>query len=182
MQIHETSLPGVKLIELKAFSDDRGYFKETFRGTWAADLGLVNAFVQDNISQSYQGTIRGLHYQKERPQAKLVQCISGRILDVAVDLRKNSSTFGQYYSVVLSEKNHKQLYIPEGFAHGFSVLSDQAIVHYKCSRYYDKESERGIRWDDPLIHIDWEISKPILSEKDRCLPLFSSLKEEDIFL
>jgi dTDP-4-dehydrorhamnose 3,5-epimerase len=97
-------------------------------------------------------------------------------------LRKNSSTFGQYYSVVLSEKNHKQLYIPEGFAHGFSVLSDQAIVHYKCSRYYDKESERGIRWDDPLIHIDWEISKPILSEKDRCLPLFSSLKEEDIFL
>lgn len=182
MQIHETSLPGVKLIELKAFSDDRGYFKETFRGTWAADLGLVSAFVQDNISRSYQGTIRGLHYQKERPQAKLVQCISGRILDVAVDLRKNSSTFGQYYSVVLSEKNHKQLYIPEGFAHGFSVLSDQAIVHYKCSRYYDKESERGIRWDDPLIHIDWEISKPILSEKDRCLPLFSSLKEEDIFL
>ena len=182
MQIHETSLPGVKLLELNAFSDDRGYFKETFRGTWAADLGLVDAFVQDNISRSYQGTIRGLHYQKERPQAKLVQCISGRILDVAVDLRKNSSTFGEYYSVVLSEKNHKQLYIPEGFAHGFSVLSDQAIVHYKCSRYYDKESERGIRWDDPLIHIDWEISKPILSEKDRCLPLFSSLKEEDIFL
>ena len=182
MQIHETSLPGVKLLELKAFSDDRGYFKETFRGTWAADLGLVDAFVQDNISRSYQGTIRGLHYQKARPQAKIVQCISGRILDVAVDLRKNSSTFGQYYSVVLSEKNHKQLYIPEGFAHGFSVLSDQAIVHYKCSRYYDIESERGIRWDDPLIHIDWEISKPILSEKDRCLPLFSSLKEEDIFL
>lgn len=182
MQIHETSLPGVKLLELNAFSDDRGYFKETFRGTWAADLRLIDAFVQDNISRSYQGTIRGLHYQKERPQAKLVQCISGRILDVAVDLRKNSSTFGQYYSVVLSEKNHKQLYIPEGFAHGFSVLSDQAIVHYKCTRYYDKESERGIRWDDPLIHIDWEISKPILSEKDRCLPLFSSLKEEDIFL
>ena len=182
MQIHKTSLPGVKLLELNAFSDDRGYFKEPFRGTWAAAVGLVDAFVQDNISRSYQSTIRGLHYQKERPQAKLVQCISGRILDVAVDLRKNSSTFGQYYSVVLSEKNHKQLYIPEGFAHGFSVLSDQAIVHYKCSRYYDKESERGIRWDDPLIHIDWEISKPILSEKDRCLPLFSSLKEEDIFL
>tara|TARA_B100000575_G_C23142612_1_gene665487 strand:+ start:7209 stop:7757 length:549 start_codon:yes stop_codon:yes gene_type:complete len=182
MRIHETTLSGVKVLELKIYEDDRGYFKETYRTTWSNDLGLVHDFVQDNISRSYHGTIRGLHYQREQPQAKLIQCISGRILDVAVDLRKKSSTFGQYYSVVLSEKNHKQLYIPEGFAHGFSVLSDQAIVHYRCSRYYDKTSERGIRWDDPLIHIDWEISKPILSEKDRCLPLLSSLKEEDIFL
>ena len=182
MRIHKTMLSGVKVLELKAYEDDRGYFKETYRTTWSDDLGLVSNFVQDNISRSYQGTIRGLHYQKEQPQAKLIQCISGSILDVAVDLRKKSSTFGQYYSVVLTEKNHKQLYIPEGFAHGFSVLSDQAIVYYKCSRFYDKASERGIRWDDPLIHIDWKISKPILSEKDRHLPLFSSLKEDDIFL
>ena len=182
MRIHETMLLGVKVLELKAYEDDRGYFKETYRTTWSDDLGLVSDFVQDNISRSYQGTIRGLHYQKEQPQAKLIQCISGSILDVAVDLRKKSSTFGQYYSIVLTEKNHKQLYIPEGFAHGFSVLSDQAIVHYKCSRFHDKASERGIRWDDPLIHIDWEISKPILSERDRHLPLFSSLKENDIFL
>lgn len=182
MRIHETTLLGVKVLELKLYEDNRGYFKEIHRNAWSDDLGLVSDFVQDNISMSYQGTIRGLHYQKEKPQAKLIQCISGRILDVAVDLRKKSSTFGQYYSTVLSEKNHKQLYIPEGFAHGFSVLSEQAIVHYKCSRYHDNASERGIRWDDPLIHIDWEISKPILSEKDRHLPLFSSLKEEDIFL
>lgn len=182
MRIHETTLSGVKVLELKAYEDDRGYFKETYHTTWSDDLGLVSDFVQDNISRSYQGTIRGLHYQKEQPQAKLIQCISGSILDVAVDLRKKSSTFGQYYSVVLTEKYHKPLYIPEGFAHGFSVLSEQAIVHYKCSRFYDKATERGIRWNDPLIHVDWEISKPILSEKDRHLPLFSSLKEDDIFL
>ena len=175
MQIHETSLPGVKLLELNAFSDDRGYFKETFRGTWAADLGLVDAFVQDNVSRSYQGTIRGLHYQKERPQAKLVQCISGRILDVAVDLRKNSSTFGQYYSVVLSEKNHKQLYIPEGFAHGFSVLSETAVVCYKCDAYYNKEAESGIHPLDRSLNIDWGIptAKQRISPKDLALPSFN---------
>ena len=182
MNVVDTEIADVKIITPQAFEDDRGYFKETYRSSWLEQLGCTHDFVQDNISRSYQNTIRGLHYQKEKAQAKLVQCIYGEILDVAVDLRKSSPTFGHYFSTILSEKNHKQLYIPEGFAHGFSVLSDQAIVHYKCSKYYDKASERGIRWDDPLIRIDWQVSRPILSTKDRNLPLFSSLKAEDIFI
>jgi dTDP-4-dehydrorhamnose 3,5-epimerase len=182
MTITETRIPEIKIIEPRVFEDDRGYFLETFREEILEEEGLVHRFVQDNISKSYEGTIRGLHYQKEKPQVKLVKCIKGTILDVAVDVRKNSPTFGNYVAVKLSEKNHKMLYIPEGFAHGFSVLSDEAIVHYKCSDYYDKESERGIRWDDPLIRINWDVSKPILSEKDRKQPLFSSLNDEDIFI
>ena len=164
------------------FEDERGYFLESFRTHFLKDNGIDIEFVQDNISKSYYGTIRGLHYQKEKPQAKLIQCMKGAILDVAVDIRKNSKWFGNYVAVKLTGKNHKQLYIPEGFAHGFSVLSDSAIVHYKCSEYYEKSSERGIRWDDPLIRINWEVSRPILSDKDRKLPLFASLKDKDIFI
>lgn len=182
MIIKETRIPDVKILQPAVFEDDRGYFLETFRESVLKEHGLTSLFVQDNISKSYKGTIRGLHYQKEKPQVKLVKCIKGAILDVAVDVRKHSKTFGNYIAVKLSEENHKMLYIPEGFAHGFSVLSDEATVHYKCSEYYDKESERGIRWDDPLIRINWDIAKPILSEKDRTQPLFSSLKDEDIFL
>lgn len=182
MTITDTRIPDVKIIEPKVFEDDRGYFMETFRELLLEEYGITHRYVQDNISKSYQGTIRGLHYQKEKPQAKLVKCIKGSILDVAVDVRKNSKTFGNYVAVKLSESNHKMLYIPEGFAHGFSVQSDEAVIYYKCSEYYDKASERGIRWDDPLIRINWDVSKPILSEKDRKQPLFSSLKDEDIFL
>lgn len=125
--------------------------------------------------------MRGLHYQKEQPQAKLVKCISGKILDVAVDVRMNSETFGQYVATELSEENHMQMFIPEGFAHGFSVLSDEAIVCYKCSSYYHKESERGIRWDDSKINIEWGIESPILSDKDKNHPFLESLTEKDLF-
>lgn len=181
MKIIDTRIPEVKFLEPNVFEDDRGFFLESFRSSVIKEIYPDLKFVQDNISKSYQGTIRGLHYQKEVPQAKLVQCIKGTILDVAVDVRKSSKTFGNYVAVKLSGDNHRQMFVPEGFAHGFSVLSDEAIVHYKCSDYYDKDSERGIRWDDPLIRINWDVSRPILSDKDRRLPFFSSLKDEDIF-
>ncbi len=182
MKVTSARIPEVKIIEPKVYEDDRGYFLESFREEVLKEHGILDSFVQDNISKSFKGTVRGLHYQLEKPQAKLVQCIKGEILDVAVDVRKSSKTFGNYVAVKLSEKNHRQVYIPEGFAHGFSVLSDNAIVHYKCTAYYDKDSERGIRWDDPLIRINWDVSKPILSDKDRRQPLFSSLTEDDIFI
>lgn len=182
MKITDSRIPAVKIIEPFVFEDDRGFFKESYRNDILKEHEIYHNFVQDNISKSYQGTIRGLHYQKERPQAKLVQCVKGTILDVAVDIRKSSPTFGNYIAVKLSGKNHRQVFIPEGFAHGFSVLTDEAVVHYKCSDFYDKDSERGIRWDDPLIRINWDVSRPILSEKDRKQPLFSSLKDEDIFI
>ncbi|RNC85705.1 MAG: dTDP-4-dehydrorhamnose 3,5-epimerase [Balneola sp.] len=182
MKITSARIPEVKIIEPQVYEDDRGYFLESFRKQVLLEHGIEMNFVQDNISKSYKGTVRGLHYQLEKPQGKLVQCIKGEVLDVAVDVRRASKTFGNYVAVKISEKNHRQIYIPEGFAHGFSVLSDEAIVHYKCTDYYDKDSERGIRWDDPLIRINWDISRPILSDKDRRQPLFSSLKEEDLFL
>ena len=181
MKITLARIPDVKIIEPNVFEDSRGYFLETFRSEILNSNGIDDAFVQDNISKSAKGTIRGLHYQKEVPQAKLVQCVYGKILDVAVDVRKGSKTFGNYVAVQLSEENHKQVYIPEGFAHGFSVLSDEAIVCYKCSSYYHKESERGIRWDDPQIRINWGVEKPILSDKDRKQPLLASLTENDLF-
>jgi len=182
MKITDTRIPDIKIIDPMVFEDDRGYFLETFRDDILKEHGISSNFVQDNISKSFEGTIRGLHYQMERPQGKLVQCIKGTILDVAVDIRKNSKSFGNYVAIKLSGENHRQVYIPEGFAHGFSVLSNEAIVHYKCTDYYHKDSERGIRWDDPLIRINWDVSRPIISDKDRKQPLFSSLKDEDIFL
>lgn len=181
MKVIDARIPEVKIFEPSVFEDDRGFFLESFRASIIKEIDPNLEFVQDNISKSYQGTIRGLHYQKEVPQAKLVQCIKGTILDVAVDVRKNSKTFGNYVAVKLSGDNHRQMFVPKGFAHGFSVLSDEAIVHYKCSDYYHSDAERGVRWDDPLIRINWDVSRPILSEKDRKLPLFSSLKDEDIF-
>ena len=181
MKIIETRVPEVKIIEPRVFEDDRGYFLESFRTEVLVEHGITETFVQDNISKSYQGTVRGLHYQLERPQAKLVQCIVGTILDVAVDLRPSSKTFGLYVSCKLSAENHKQLYVPVGFAHGFSVLSEEAVVHYKCTEYYHKESERGVRWDDPDIRINWGVDKPLLSDKDRKQPLFSALTQNDLF-
>ena len=162
MKVIDTRIPDVKIIDPNVFEDDRGFFLESYKKNILKDAGVDGDFVQGNISKSFQGTIRGLHYQKERPQSKLVQCIKGTILDVAVDERKNSKSFGNYIAVKLTGDNHRQLFIPEGFAHGFSVLSNEAIVHYQCSEYYHKESERGIRWDDPLIRINWDVSRPIL--------------------
>lgn len=181
MNISESRIPAVKVIEPRVFEDDRGYFYEAYRESILQDAGIEDRFVQDNVSKSYKNTIRGLHYQIENPQAKLVQCLKGAILDVAVDLRQNSPSFGNYVAYKLSDVSKRMLYIPKGFAHGFSVLSDEAIVSYKCSDYYNADGERGVRWDDPLIRIHWDVSRPILSEKDRKLPLFSSLKDEDLF-
>lgn len=181
MNIKESRIKGVFVFEPQVFDDDRGYFFESFRKTRLEEIGFSSDFVQDNVSKSYEGTIRGLHYQIENPQDKLITCLKGEILDVAVDIRKDSPSFGNYVAFKLSEKNHRSLLVPKGFAHGFSVLSNEAIVSYKCSDYYNKEGERGIRWDDPLIRINWDVSRPILSDKDRRLPLFSSLNEEDTF-
>lgn len=181
MKITDCRIPAIKILDPEVFEDDRGYFKETFRESMLEEAGLTARFVQDNISGSVKDTIRGLHYQLERPQAKLIQCIQGEILDVAVDIRQSSPTFGNYVAVKLSGKNHRLLYIPKGFAHGFSVLSDHAVIHYKCSDYYHKPSERGIRWDDPLIRIHWDVTRPVISDKDRKQPLFSALTKEDLF-
>lgn len=181
MKISETRIPAVKIIEPRVFEDDRGYFFEAYRKSTLDEVGIEEEFVQDNVSKSYRNAIRGLHYQIENPQAKLVQCLKGSILDVAVDLRQNSPSFGNYVAIKLSDVSKRMLFIPKGFAHGFSVLSDEAIVAYKCSDYYNAEGERGVRWDDPLIRVNWDVTRPILSDKDRKLPLFSSLKEEDLF-
>ncbi|SMO85819.1 dTDP-4-dehydrorhamnose 3,5-epimerase [Gracilimonas mengyeensis] len=181
MKVKETRIADVKLIEPRVFEDDRGYFFEAYRESVLADAGITAEFVQDNVSKSYKNTIRGLHYQIEKPQAKLVQCLSGTILDVAVDIRQNSPSFGQYVAYKLSDENKHQLYIPVGFAHGFSVLSDEAVVSYKCSDYYHKPGERGIRWDDPKIRVNWDVERPLLSDKDRTQPLFSSINKEDLF-
>ncbi len=181
MNISPTRIPAVKIIEPRVFEDDRGYFFEAYRESVFKDAGIEVQFVQDNVSKSYKNTIRGLHYQIENPQAKLVQCLKGKILDVAVDLRRDSPSFGNYVAIKLSDVSKRMLFIPTGFAHGFSVLSDEAIVAYKCSSYYHSKGERGIRWDDPEIRINWDVERPILSDKDRKLPLFSSVNKEDLF-
>lgn len=182
MKFKETALKDVWLIESSIFGDERGHFLEAFREEYFRKKGVISTFVQDNISVSKKGTIRGLHYQRDpHAQAKLVMAIDGEILDVAVDLRKNSPTFGKSFKANLSSKNRTMMLIPIGFAHGFSVLSDEATVYYKCSRYYHKESERGIKWDDPEIGIDWEVKNPIVSEKDKKNSHFMDMIPSDLF-
>jgi len=167
MKIEKTKIEGILIIQPDVFKDDRGYFFESFRSKILKDFGITDEFVQDNISKSDKGTIRGLHYQiGEKAQGKLCQVLYGKVLDVALDIRFNSVTFGQHFSYELSEENHMQLFIPEGFAHGFSVLSDLAVFHYKCTDYYSKEHERSILFNDQDINIDWKVDNPIVSEKD----------------
>ncbi len=175
MQIFETELNGVKIIEPKVFSDNRGYFLETYNGPKYAEAGIVQEFVQDNYSFSRQGTLRGLHLQNPVLQAKLVMVLTGCALDVAVDVRVGSPTFGRYVSVTLDDRTHRQLWIPRGFAHGFVVLSGEARFLYKCDAPYDRGSEIGIRWNDPDINVDWGVAQPILSEKDAAAPLLREL-------
>lgn len=173
MKIQETSLPGVVVFEPKVFGDARGFFVETFRQEWLDEAGIALPFVQDNQSRSRRGVLRGLHYQMEQTQGKLVRVARGRVFDVAVDVRRGSPTFGQWTGVVLDDESHRQFYVPPGFAHGFVVLSDVADFVYKCTDYYHPASEAGICWDDPAIGIAWphEIrSDVLLSEKDRQLP------------
>jgi len=170
MNFIETSIPGVYIIEPKIFKDDRGYFFESYNEPEFIKHGIPNRFIQDNQSKSSYGVIRGLHMQLPPfSQAKLVRAIQGRVLDVAVDVRKNSPTFGKHVAVELSDENQRQLFIPRNFLHGFSVLSDQAIFAYKVDNVYNKESEFGIRYDDPQININWGIptDKVITSAKDR---------------
>lgn len=173
MNFIKTGIPGLLEIEPRVFEDERGYFFESYNARKFHEAGVICNFVQDNQSKSAYGVIRGLHYQLEpHAQAKLVRVIRGEVLDVVVDLRLGSPTFKKVYSVILSEENKKQLFIPRGFAHGFSVLSPEAVFFYKCDGYYSKESERGIRFNDPSLNIDWMIpeEKSVVSEKDRKLP------------
>ena len=162
MLIYNTSIPDVKLVVPKAFEDERGHFFESFNNKY-----LVNTFVQDNQSRSFKNVLRGLHYQVNMPQSKLVRVVYGEILDIAVDIRKSSPTYGKWVAEKLSAGNRKQLWIPHGFAHGFITLSEFADVHYKTDQYWYKEHERSIRWNDPDLCIDWNnLHPPILSEKD----------------
>lgn len=177
MKIKSTPLKDCYIIEPTIIEDDRGYFYEKYNEQKFAELtGLNGHFVQDNISKSKYGVLRGLHLQKgEHAQAKLVSCLEGKVLDVAVDLRQDSPTFGQWYSVELSAENKLQFYVPRGFGHGFAVLSESAIFAYKCDNYYNKESEGGVLWNDPELAIDWQLPENIiqLSDKDKIQPTFA---------
>lgn len=166
MQIKTTPLEGMLIIEPRKFADDRGYFMETHHLQRYQSADIHSTFVQDNLSYSTKNVLRGLHFQKTKPQAKLVQAVTGGIFDVGVDLRPDSPTFGKWFGAVLSEDNRRQIFVPEGFAHGFCVLSESAHVAYKCSDYYDPEDEGGLLWSDPDIAINWPITDPILSAKD----------------
>ena len=168
MKIQSTKIAGCVLVEPQVFGDERGFFMETFRATRFIEHGLPGDFVQDNFSRSVGGTLRGLHYQIQHPQGKIVQVVRGKVYDVAVDLRKHSPTFGQWEAVILSEADHKQFYIPPGCAHGFYMMSDSADFIYKCTQQYNPEAERVLLWNDPELNIEWPlITEPILSEKDR---------------
>ena len=165
---HETKIKGVYIIDVKTYGDNRGYFMETYKESEFTATGLHYKFVQDNQSSSKKGVLRGLHFQKTYPQAKLVRVLSGEVFDVAVDLRKNSETYGQWVGVLLSGENHRQFMIPRGFAHGFVVVSDYAEFAYKCDELYHPEDEGGIAWNDPTVAVNWpEVGEIILSEKDK---------------
>ena len=174
----ETSLPGVLIIEPQVFNDARGFFLETYHHGKYDEGGIGRAFVQDNHSHSQCGTLRGLHYQLGHAQGKLIYVVTGEIFDVAVDIRKGSPYFGKWVGVTLSAENKHQLYVPEGFAHGFCVLSKTADVFYKCTDIYSPVDEGGILWADPDIGIDWPVETPILSEKDGMYPKLSEVPEE----
>ena len=179
MNIIETEIQGVFIIEPKVFGDSRGYFFESFsKKEFDSKIGPVK-FVQDNESKSCYGVVRGLHFQKPpHAQAKLVRVVKGKVLDVAVDLRKDSPTYGKHVAVELSEDNHRQVFIPKGFAHGFSVLSEEAVFQYKCDDYYAPETEGAVAWNDPDLNIDWRVPADmmILSEKDKRHPELKDLK------
>lgn len=176
---NETKIKDVYIIDVKTYGDNRGYFMETYKESDFKEAGLNYNFVQDNQSSSRKGVLRGLHFQKTYPQAKLVRVLKGEVFDVAVDLRKNSPTYGQWVGVVLSEENKRQFMIPRGFAHGFVVMSDYAEFAYKCDEFYHPEDEGGIMWNDPAIGIEWpEVGEIILSEKDKIHPSLADSKIE----
>ena len=177
MEIIPTAIPDVCIVKPKVFADDRGYFFESYSHQHFLAAGLDLNFVQDNESRSSKGVLRGLHFQNNpSAQGKLVRVMRGAVLDVAVDIRKNSPTYGKYVSIVLTGENKYMYWIPAGFAHGFLTLEDDTVFFYKCTNTYNKESEGSIRWNDPDLNIDWGIVDPILSEKDKISPLFKDFK------
>ncbi|MEG3128822.1 dTDP-4-dehydrorhamnose 3,5-epimerase [Pantoea cypripedii] len=176
MKIIDTKIADVKIIEPKVFGDERGFFLETFqKERYLSALNIEGDFVQDNHSRSSKGVLRGLHFQRENPQGKLVRVVRGEVFDVAVDIRPESPTFKQWVGVYLSEENKTQFWIPPGLAHGFVVISDFADFEYKCTNYYDPGSEGCLLWNDPEIGIEWPMESPLLSEKDKCGKLLSEL-------
>jgi dTDP-4-dehydrorhamnose 3,5-epimerase len=180
VKIESTKIDGVVIVTPDVYADERGSFSETFNlARFADETGIERSWVQDNESVSHHGVLRGLHFQNPRPQGKLVRCISGTIFDVAVDISRSSPSFGEWVGVELSEENHKQLWVPEGFAHGFYTVSDSATVAYKTTDYYVASADRAIRWDDPQIGIDWPLEGELtVSDKDRSAP---PLVEADVF-
>jgi len=177
MNVIKTKLDGCVIIEPKVFGDERGFFLETFQAErYASEAGITLPFVQDNHSRSSKNVLRGLHFQKTKPQGKLVRVVRGHVYDVAVDTRKGSPTYGQWEGLILSEENKTQLWVPPGFAHGFVVLSDTADFEYKCTDYYDPSDEGSILWNDPDLNISWPIDNPILSNKDARADRLADLK------
>ena len=176
MNIIQTKLADCVIIEPKVIGDERGFFLETFQATrYAETAGISLPFVQDNQSRSCKGVLRGLHFQKTKPQGKLVRVVRGEVYDVAVDIRAGSATYGQWEAVVLSEENKKQFWVPPGFAHGFVVMSDTADFEYKCTDYYDPSDEGSLLWNDPDLRIPWPVASPTLSEKDALAPVLADL-------
>lgn len=177
MKVVETSIPEVLIIEPQVLGDDRGYFLETFRASFFSERGMDIEFVQDNQSRSARGTLRGMHFQHQFPQGKLVRVIAGEVFDVAVDLRQSSATFGQWVGALLSAENHNQLWVPPGFAHGFYVLSESADLCYKCTDYYHPEDDYSLHWNDPDVSIEWPLlsSEPLLSAKDEQAKRFGEI-------
>ncbi len=171
MKVIQTSLPGTLILEPRVFGDSRGFFYESYHQARYHDNGIAGEFVQTNVSRSAKGVLRGLHYQWPNPQGKLVSVLEGEVYDVAVDIRRGSPHFGQWIGVMLTSENHRHFWIPEGFAHGFCVLSEFATFTYQCTALYDPAADAGIRWDDADIGIDWPVSAPILSDKDTKAPL-----------
>ena len=182
MKIEKPPIEGLLIIEPDVFKDNRGYFFESFSEKKYREAGINYSFVQDNISKSTKGTIRGLHYQVgESAQGKLCSVILGKVLDVAVDIRLGSPTFGKYFAVELSDEKKNQLWIPTGFAHGFAVLSDEAVFQYKCTNYYSKNDERSIRYDDETLNINWQVEKPVISEKDIQAGSFNAIQKDFVY-
>ncbi|AIR62969.1 dTDP-4-dehydrorhamnose 3,5-epimerase [Cedecea neteri] len=177
MKVINTKIDGVLIINPRIFGDERGFFYESYHATRYKEIGIREEFVQDNRSRSSKGVLRGLHFQKNRPQGKLVTVTNGEVFDVAVDLRPGSPTFGKHESVILSGENKIQFYIPPGFAHGFCVLSDFADFQYKCTDFYDPSDEGGLIWNDPCLDIEWPVTDPIISAKDGELPTLDNIKE-----
>lgn len=182
MKVHPTPIKDLLVIEPQVFGDERGYFFESYHQLKFKEVAFMEMFVQDNESLSTKGTIRGLHFQAPPfAQGKLVRVVQGAVYDVVVDIRKNSPTYGQSFGIELSAHNHLMFWIPSGFAHGFSVLTDQTIFLYKCTNFYNKEAEGGILWNDPALAIDWKVDNPIISPKDQELPTLADLDSPFIY-